>query len=87
MAPVNQRQNFLIQTHGSAGGRNKERYSDRFIVLDAPAIQQSTEARILAQYCDFSMLVVPFGKVVTDEVLSAIDALGKEHFAGLVFNS
>ncbi|HEY6529249.1 MAG TPA: CpsD/CapB family tyrosine-protein kinase [Cellvibrionaceae bacterium] len=65
----------------------KARYSDRFIVLDAPAIQQSTEARILAQYCDFSMLVVPFGKVVTDEVLSAIDALGKEHFAGLVFNS
>ncbi len=65
----------------------KSRYPDRFVVLDAPAIQQSTEARILAQYCDHAMLVVPFGKVVTDEVLSAIDAVGKERFAGLIFNN
>jgi Mrp family chromosome partitioning ATPase len=64
----------------------KNRYPDRFIVLDAPAIQQSTEARILAQYCDHAVLVVPFGKVVADEVLSAIDAVGKDKFAGLVFN-
>lgn len=64
----------------------KSRYPDRFIVLDAPSIQQSTEARILAKYCDHALLVVPFGKVVTDEVLSAVDAVGKEKFAGLVFN-
>jgi protein-tyrosine kinase len=64
----------------------KSRYPDRFIVLDAPCIQQSTEARILAKYCDHALLVVPFGKVVTDEVLSAVDAVGKEKFAGLVFN-
>lgn len=64
----------------------KSRYPDRFIVLDAPCIQQSTEARILARYCDHALLVVPFGKVVTEEVLSAVDAVGKEKFAGLVFN-
>jgi Mrp family chromosome partitioning ATPase len=65
----------------------KSRYPDRFIVLDAPSIQHSTEARILAQYCDHAVLVVPFGKAVTDEVLAAIDAVGKEKFAGLVFNN
>lgn len=65
----------------------KSRYPDRFIVLDAPSIQQSTEARILAQYCDHAVLVVPFGKAVTDEVLAAVDAVGKEKFAGLVFNN
>lgn len=64
----------------------KSRYPDRFIVLDAPSIQQSTEARILAKYCDHALLIVPFGRVVTDEVLSAVDAVGKEKFAGLVFN-
>ena len=64
----------------------KSRYPDRFIVLDAPSIQQSTEARILAKYCDHALLVVPFGKAVTDEVLSAVDAVGKEKFAGIVFN-
>lgn len=65
----------------------KTRYPDRFIVLDAPSIQHSTEARILAQYCDHAVLVVPFGKAVTDEVLAAMDAVGKEKFAGLVFNN
>lgn len=65
----------------------KTRYPDRFIVLDAPSVQQSTEARILAQYCDHALLVVPFGKAVKDEVLAAIDAVGKERFAGLVFNN
>jgi protein-tyrosine kinase len=65
----------------------KNRYPDRFIVLDAPSIQQTTEARILAQYCDHALLVVPYGKAVTDEVLAAIDAVGKEKFAGLVFNN
>lgn len=64
----------------------KSRYPDRFIVLDAPSIQQSTEARILAKYCDHALLLVPFGKAVTDEVLSAVDAVGKEKFAGIVFN-
>jgi protein-tyrosine kinase len=65
----------------------KSRYPDRFIVLDAPSIQKSTEARILSRYCDHALLVVPFGKVVTDEVLSAVDAVGKEKFAGVVFNN
>jgi protein-tyrosine kinase len=65
----------------------KNRYPDRFIVLDAPPVQQSTEARILAQYCDHALLVVPFGKAVTNEVLSAVEAVGKEKFSGLVFNN
>lgn len=65
----------------------KNRYPDRFIVLDAPSIQQSTEARILAQYCDHAVLVVPFGKAVKDEVLAAVDAVGKDKFAGLIFNN
>jgi protein-tyrosine kinase len=65
----------------------KARYPDRFIVLDAPSVQQSTEARILSRYCDHALLVVPFGKAVMDEVLAAVDAVGKEKFAGLIFNN
>lgn len=65
----------------------KARYPDRFIVLNAPSVQHSTEARILSRYCDHALLVVPFGMAVTDDVLAAVDAVGKEKFAGLVFNS
>lgn len=64
----------------------KTRYPDRFIVLDAPPVQTSTEARILSQYCDHALLVVPFGKTTQSDVLSGIDAVGRDKFLGLVFN-
>lgn len=65
----------------------KQRYPDRFIILDVPAVSIGAEARILAQLCDYAALVVPFGKVTTSQVLSGIDAVGKERFAGLIFNN
>lgn len=64
----------------------KSRYPDRFIVLDAPSVQHSTEASILARYCDHVLIVVPFGKSVTDDVLAAVDAVGRDRFSGFVFN-
>lgn len=64
----------------------KGRYPDRFIVLDVPSVEYSTEARIIAQFCDHALLVVPFGTTTTPQVLSAIDAVGKDRFVGLVFN-
>ena len=64
----------------------KNRYPDRFIVLDAPSVQYSTEARIIAQFCDYAVLVVPFGASTTADILAAVDAVGEERFAGLVFN-
>lgn len=68
-------------------GEIRARYPDRFVVIDAPPVQQSTESRILARYCDHALLLVPFGRAVTDDVLAAVDAVGKEKFAGLVFNN
>jgi len=65
----------------------KQRYPDRFIILDLPAVNAGAEARILAQLCDYAVLVVPFGRVTTGQVLSGIDAVGRERFAGLIFNN
>ncbi len=65
----------------------KTRYPDRFIVLDAAAVQTSTEARVIAKMTDAALLVVPFGKSTTIEVQAAVDAIGKEKYAGLVFNN
>jgi len=64
----------------------KSRYPDRFIVLDAPSVQSSTEARILAQYCDHVLLVVPFGKTTRSDVLAGVDAVGRDKLAGMIFN-
>lgn len=65
----------------------KHRYPDRFIIVDVPSVSVGAEARILAQLCDYAVLVVPFGKVTNGQVLSGVDAVGRERFAGLIFNN
>lgn len=65
----------------------KNRYPDRFIILDVPPVSYSSIARILAPMVDLALLVVPFGKVTSDQVMSGVDAVGKERFAGLIFNN
>ena len=77
---------FYTQRMKSLIKEIKSRYPDRFIIIDAPPVQSSTEARILAQYCDKALLLVPFGKATRDEVLAGVDAVGRSRFAGLVFN-
>lgn len=65
----------------------KTRYSDRFIIVDAPsAANYDAEIRILADLCDFALLVVPYGKVTEGQLYSAIDKIGEEHLAGVVYN-
>ncbi len=80
-------EDFNTQRMSSLINELKGRYRDRFIVLDAAAIQSSTEARVIAKHADLVLLVVPFGKSTTQEVQAAVDTIGKEKYAGLVFNN
>lgn len=64
----------------------KERYPDRYIILDVAPVSTSTDARILLSLCDNVVLVVPGARVTESQVLSAIDAIGKDKLAGVVFD-
>ena len=64
----------------------KARYPDRYIIIDAPPISMSADTRILQDLCDYCLLVVPYGKVTKDQVLSAIDAVDSERLAGVMYN-
>ena len=68
-------------------GDLKERYPDRFIILDVPPIGLWAEARILTAFSDFCVLVVPYAKVSEGQLVSAVEAIGKEKLAGLIFNN
>lgn len=68
-------------------GELKERYPDRYIILDAPPIITSADTRILQEKCDGCLLVVPYGKVSKKQVLSAIDAMDQERLVGLIHNN
>lgn len=62
------------------------RYSDRTVIVDAPAVASSADARILANLCDYSLLVVPYGEASEEAVAEAARAIGKDKFLGVVFN-
>jgi protein-tyrosine kinase len=64
----------------------KGRYPDRYIFIDAPPVLLSSESRILAEQVDMVLLVVPHAKTTIDEISSAIDVIGKDKLAGLVYN-
>lgn len=66
----------------------KSRYSDRYIVIDSPSVGESpADVRILAELCDFVILVVPYARVSGADIKSSIDIIGEHHIAGVVFNN
>jgi Mrp family chromosome partitioning ATPase len=65
----------------------RARYRDRYVIIDSPALGASADARILAELCDYVMLVVPHGRVTADQIQSGIDAIGPEKLAGVIFNT
>lgn len=65
----------------------KARYGDRYILMDGPPVgEYSADVRLIASLCDFVVLVVPYGKATDAQVKSAIETIGEERLAGIVFN-
>jgi len=64
----------------------KERYSDRYIVIDAPPVTQAADATILADFCDCVLLVVPYGKVTERQIEAAAKLFENHERVGVVFN-
>lgn len=62
------------------------RYPERYIIIDAPPITESADARMLEDLCDHVVLVVPYGRVTDAQVLAAARTIGRERFLGCVFN-
>lgn len=65
----------------------KERYPDRFIILDSPAIGLYAESQILVSLCDLAIMVVGYGQASGAQVQAGIDVIGTDKLAGLVFNN
>lgn len=64
----------------------RARYPDRYLVLDAPAIGSSPDARILAQLADAVVVVAGYGSDTPAAIRSAVMTLEPTRVAGVVFN-
>jgi protein-tyrosine kinase len=65
----------------------KERYPNRFIIIDSPPINQFTDAFILSLKVDGVLLVARAGKTRMVAMESAIAKLKKANLMGVVLNS
>jgi Mrp family chromosome partitioning ATPase len=63
----------------------KNRYPDRNIIVNTPPVLKTSEARVLTEYCDLTVLTVPFGKASSADVEDAVNAIGSEHIAGVIY--
>ena len=64
----------------------KDRYQDSYILIDAPPIHITAEARALAQYVDGIVFVVMAQRTPRREIQKSIEVLGREKILGVVFN-
>ena len=67
-------------------GAVRKRYPDRFVILDAPSLEDSPDARILADLCDYNVLVVPHAKVTEAQIVKAVESFPESKFAGVIIN-
>ncbi|MBI3899548.1 MAG: polysaccharide biosynthesis protein [Gammaproteobacteria bacterium] len=65
----------------------RARYPERFIILDSPPMTESADTQILAELCDYIVLVVPYGTVTHTQIDNGIKALDKKKLLGVVFNN
>ncbi|MEA3417027.1 MAG: polysaccharide biosynthesis tyrosine autokinase [Thermodesulfobacteriota bacterium] len=64
----------------------RNRYPDRFVILDTTPLELAPETSVLANQVDGVLMVVQYGKTPRKLVKSAIEKIGKEKLLGVVFN-
>lgn len=63
----------------------KNRYPDRNIIVNTPPVLTSSEARVLTEFCDLTVLTIPYGKSSSADIEDAVNAIGSDHIAGVIY--
>ncbi len=64
----------------------KNRYDDRYVIVDATPAQVTAEANVLSKYVDGILFVIMAEKAPREAILKSIENVGKEKIIGIVFN-
>jgi protein-tyrosine kinase len=65
---------------------SKDRYQDRFIIMDVPPSQLTAETNVIANHVDGIIFVVMNGKTPRAVIQQTVENLGKEKVLGIIFN-
>jgi capsular exopolysaccharide synthesis family protein len=64
----------------------QERYSDRHIILDCPPLARSADTQILLELCDYVLIVVPYARVATAKLQTALKLIDSRKLLGVIIN-
>lgn len=64
----------------------KHRYTDRYVIFDAPHIMDTPDALVFSEYADAILLVVGDSETATDELQKTIELLSNRNVLGIVLN-
>ncbi len=64
----------------------RDRYEDRYVVIDSPPPQITSEAMVLARFVDGVLLIVAYGSKKVKDLNLLIETIGREKILGVVFN-
>ncbi len=64
----------------------KERYSDRYIIFDTPAVSSYPDALVFSEYVDAIILVARAGRTTQDSVKATVELIPREKILGVVLN-
>lgn len=64
----------------------KQRYRERYIIVDAPAVAVSADVRMLAELADLAILVVPYAGSTDTQIEAAVNAIGEQRLLGTLLN-
>lgn len=65
----------------------RRRYAERFILIDAPPMSETADTQILAELCDYVLLVVPYGKATNGQVDTCLKSIDSKKLLGVIFNN
>lgn len=65
----------------------KNKYPDRYIILDVSDIHSSADAKILDLIADHSVLVAGYDTVSQEELRNAVDGFNPSKFLGIIYNN
>lgn len=65
----------------------RQRYAERFILIDAPPMSETADTQILAELCDYVLLVVPYGKATNGQVDTCLKSIDGKKLLGVIFNN
>jgi protein-tyrosine kinase len=64
----------------------RERYRERFIILDGPPMSDIADARILSELSDYVLVVVRHGRTTNAQLENGLSAISNKKLLGIVFN-